>query len=77
MENKIVISFDSEQVAAALEDGGFEVSERNVADIAEYIQNGGESVENFDTAFRILILDAAVDLKLGRAGSPGVDRSIS
>lgn len=52
MENKIAISFDVEQVAAALEDAGFEASERNVTDIAEYVKNGGESVENFDAAFR-------------------------
>jgi hypothetical protein len=69
MENKIVISFDVEQVAAALEDTGFEVSEGNVADVAEYITNGGESVENFDAAFRTLIADAAMDLKIRKSPS--------
>jgi hypothetical protein len=69
MENKIAISFDVEQVAAALEDAGFEVSERNVTDIAEYISNGGEGVENFAAAFRTLIADAATDLKIRKAAS--------
>jgi hypothetical protein len=69
MENKIAISFDVEQVAAALEDAGFEVSEGNVTDIAEYINNGGESVENFDAAFRTLIADAAADLKIRKSAS--------
>jgi hypothetical protein len=69
MENKIAISFDVEQVAAALEDGGFEVSERNVTDIAEYISNGGEGVENFAAAFRTLIADVATDLKIPKSAS--------
>lgn len=69
MKNAIAISFDVEQIAAALEDAGFEAFERNVADIAQYVKNGGESVENFDAAFRTLIVEAATDLKIGRAGS--------
>ena len=54
MKNKIVISFDLGHVAAALEDVGFEVTEQNVADISEYIGNGGDFVEDFDAAFRTL-----------------------
>jgi hypothetical protein len=77
MENKIVISFDVEQVVAALEDSGFEVSARNLCDVAEYIRNGSEGVETFAAAFRTLIADAATDLKIRRAGSPGGDRRIS
>jgi hypothetical protein len=69
MENKIVISIDLEQVAAALEDAGFEVSQKNVADIAEHIDNGGEIVEEFDSAFRTLIADIATDLKIPKSGS--------
>jgi hypothetical protein len=64
MENKIVIWFDLGHVAAALEDVGFEASEQNVADIAEYIGNGGDFVEDFDAAFRTLVADAATDLKI-------------
>jgi hypothetical protein len=67
MENKLVLSFDVKQVAAALEDAGFEASERNVTAIAEYIKDGGESIENFAAAFRTRIADVAADLKLGRA----------
>ena len=67
LENKIVISFDVEQVAAALEDASLEGSERNVTDIVEYINNGGESVENFAAAFRTLIADAATDLKIRKS----------
>jgi hypothetical protein len=64
MENNIVISFDVEQVAAALEVAGFEVSEGNVADVVEYINNGGEIVEDFDAAFCLLVEDVATDLKI-------------
>jgi len=71
MENKIVISFDLEHVAAALEYAGFEVSERNVAEIAEHLNNGGEIVENFDAAFSTLIADAATDLKIRKSASAG------
>jgi hypothetical protein len=64
MENNIVISFDIEQVAAALEVAGFEVSEGDVADVVEYINNGGEIVEDFDAAFCLLVEDVATDLKI-------------
>jgi hypothetical protein len=79
MENKILISFDIEQVAAALADAGFEASEKAVTDIEEFFKQGGGEFEDFEAAFRNLIADAATDLKLGRAGSPGVriDRRIS
>lgn len=72
MENTIVISFDVEQVAAALGDAGFAVSEKNVAEITKYITTGGEGVGIFAVAFRTLIAGAAAGLKLGRAGRPGV-----
>lgn len=68
-ENKIAISFDVQQVAAALEDAGFEVSEGNVTDIVDYINNGGESVENFGAAFRTLIADAGTDLRIRKSAS--------
>jgi hypothetical protein len=69
MENKIAISFDVKQVAAALEDAGFEVSEKNITVIAEYITNGGESIENFDAAFRTLVADAATNLEIKKSAS--------
>jgi hypothetical protein len=70
MENKIVISFVVEQVAAALEDTGFEASEQNVSAISQYIDNGGDFVEDFDAAFRTLISDAATDLRSGKRINP-------
>jgi hypothetical protein len=69
MENELVLSFDVKQVAAALEDAGFEASERNVTAIAAYIKDGGESIENFAAAFRTLIADVATELKLRQSAS--------
>jgi hypothetical protein len=51
MENKIAISFDVEQVAAALEDTGFEASEQNVSAIAQYIDDSSDFAHDFDAAF--------------------------
>jgi hypothetical protein len=69
MENKIVISFDLQQIAAALENAGFEVSEKNLTDVTQYLKNGGESVEDFAAAFRTLAADAARDLGMRKSVS--------
>jgi hypothetical protein len=71
MERKIVIPFVIEQVSAALGDAGFEVSDGNVAQIVEYVNNGGEIVEDFHAAFRTLIADVATDLKIRKGSSAG------
>jgi hypothetical protein len=73
MESKTVISFDYGQVAAALEDAGFEASEGNVTAIVDYIKDGGEGVENFAAAFRTLIADVAMELKLRQSASARIN----